>query len=388
MGNVNFSNKTKSISTKMTLNNSQKLLAGFIALALVAGTISPAFAIIDPAGNEVGAVPQLEFIADTQATFTTGNIFVSLGSGIAKEFTPAGALVQTIDCSGIANSFTTGGVFDDDMNFYLTMFNGNDVCKVDVDNTSAVSFGGPYNGNVESILIDAAGNFYTGAVDGDNDIRKFLSDGTPAGQFNVAVEDRGSDWIDLAADQCTMFYTSEGFKIFRYDVCGDSQLADFATSADRPLYALRLLGDGGLLVANDVDIKRFDNTGTQVDSYDVTGSVEWFSLNLDPDGTTFWSADLGTNEVCRFNINTGGGLDNEDICWNAGAGGLFGLTVKGEVTQGTNPPVGGTSFPVSTTSLLVAGAQANMGLLSLALVAIVGAGAAITYKLKSKKTEQ
>jgi len=51
-------------------------------------------------------------------------------------------------------------------------------------------------------------------------------------------------------------------------------------------------------------------------------------------------------------------------------------------------PVGGTSFPVSTTTLLVAGAQANMGLWSLALVGIVGAGAAIIYKTKSKKTEQ
>jgi len=51
-------------------------------------------------------------------------------------------------------------------------------------------------------------------------------------------------------------------------------------------------------------------------------------------------------------------------------------------------PIGGTSIPVSTTTLLVAGAQANMGLLSLALVGIVGAGAAIIYKVKSKKTEQ
>ncbi len=51
-------------------------------------------------------------------------------------------------------------------------------------------------------------------------------------------------------------------------------------------------------------------------------------------------------------------------------------------------PIGGTAIPVSTTTLLVAGAQANMGLLSLALVGMVAAGAAIIYKTKSKKTEQ
>ncbi len=51
-------------------------------------------------------------------------------------------------------------------------------------------------------------------------------------------------------------------------------------------------------------------------------------------------------------------------------------------------PIGGTVGSMSTTSLLVAGAQANMGLWSLALVGIVGAGAAIIYKTKSKKTEK
>ena len=59
-----------------------------------------------------------------------------------------------------------------------------------------------------------------------------------------------------------------------------------------------------------------------------------------------------------------------------------------QLTGDTNPPIGGTSFPVSTTTLLVAGAQANMGLLSLALVGMVAAGTAIIYKTKSKKTEQ
>ena len=52
----------------------------------------------------------------------------------------------------------------------------------------------------------------------------------------------------------------------------------------------------------------------------------------------------------------------------------------------TDVPVGGTVGSLDTVSLLVAGAQANMGLWSLALVGIIGAGAAITYKVKSKKT--
>ena len=54
----------------------------------------------------------------------------------------------------------------------------------------------------------------------------------------------------------------------------------------------------------------------------------------------------------------------------------------------TDIPIGGTVGSLDTATLLVAGAQANIGLWSLALVGMVGTGAAITYKAKSKKTEQ
>ncbi len=50
--------------------------------------------------------------------------------------------------------------------------------------------------------------------------------------------------------------------------------------------------------------------------------------------------------------------------------------------------IGGTVGSMDTATLLVAGAQANMGLWSLALVGAVAAGAVITYKLKSNKTKQ
>ena len=59
-----------------------------------------------------------------------------------------------------------------------------------------------------------------------------------------------------------------------------------------------------------------------------------------------------------------------------------------EIDSICDRPIGGTVGSMSTTSLLVAGAQANMGLWSLALVGMVAAGAAIIYKTKSKKTEQ
>ncbi len=59
-----------------------------------------------------------------------------------------------------------------------------------------------------------------------------------------------------------------------------------------------------------------------------------------------------------------------------------------KITSICDRPIGGTVGSLDTATLLVAGVQANMGLWSLALVGIVGAGAAIIYKTKSKKTEQ
>ena len=51
-------------------------------------------------------------------------------------------------------------------------------------------------------------------------------------------------------------------------------------------------------------------------------------------------------------------------------------------------PIGGTVGSMGTVSLLVAGAQANMGLLSLALVGAVVAGVGIAYKAKTNKSNK
>ena len=101
-------------------------------------------------------------------------------------------------------------------------------------------------------------------------------------------------------------------------------------------FALRLLppgdGSGGLLVATRGDIQRLDNTGATFQTYDVVAPPHdgWFALNLDPDGTSFWSGDFGTANFQRFDIaSTAIGAPI-----NTGTGGntLFGLCVLGEPT--------------------------------------------------------
>jgi hypothetical protein len=160
------------------------------------------------------------------------------------------------------------------------------------------------------VVLDASGNFYVGHADGDRDIKKFTLTGSYAGSFDVATENRGSNWLELAADQRTLYYTSEGRRILRYDVVSGTQLSDFALLPGfDEAYAVRLLppfdGSSGALVAYSAKVLRLDASGTVVQSYDVLGQNFWFSLRLDPNGSSFWAGNLLTTRVYRFNLASG-----------------------------------------------------------------------------------
>ncbi len=264
--------------------------------------------------------------------FQVGHVLVSVGNGQVQHRDAAGNLLETLNT--LQGGFTTGMAFDTVGNLYVTNFNAHNVRKFDSKGGLIGTFGSGYSGSPESILFDRNGNAYVGAVDGDNKIRKFDSLGNPLALFTVATERVGTDWIDLAADQCTMFYTSEGTNVKRFDVCTNTQLTNFNTSSLPGLvaYALRLLPTGGLLVANTSVIARLDSSGNLIQTYDASGENCWFALNLDPDGKSFWSADFCSSNVYKFDIATGQQL----LKFNTGTPSLtvFGLVVFGEIGVG------------------------------------------------------
>lgn len=71
-----------------------------------------------------------------------------------------------------------------------------------------------------------------------------------------------------------------------------------------------------------------------------TGVAGMFALNLDPDGTSFWTGSFINDNLYRFDIASGTLLKT----FNTGSGGdsLFGVSVFGEITQ-----VGGVPEPAS-----------------------------------------
>lgn len=178
-------------------------------------------------------------------SLATGTLLVA-GSNQIYEYDRSGKKLGVLDVRGDA----TGVCQDRTANLYVTNFSSGTMSKFDSSGRLVnATWGGPFSSSPEGCVTDASGAIYVGEVYGDNRLRKFDSSGQLLAVFQPSVDQKGIDWIDLAADQCTMFYTSEGSMIKRFDVCTRTQLSDFANGLDAPCYALRIRPNGEVLVA-------------------------------------------------------------------------------------------------------------------------------------------
>jgi streptogramin lyase len=272
--------------------------------------------------------------------FRTDDVFAGVGNGVIKEFSAAGVLYQTLTmtCAGCSTSETTGMAFDAAGNLYASAFEANAVEKFDSNGAVVGTFGSGYNAHPESIVIDRTNSVvYIGQADGTRNVLKLsLSNGSLLQSFAPTTGPRGADWIDLASDLKTLHYTSEGNLVRAFDVSTNTQLPNFASGLPGPeAFAHRILSDGGELVADTSAVIRLDSSGAIIHTYTIPGGTFLFALNLDPNGTDFWTADLNTAEVFEVNIATGA----IDEMWNAGRVGasLAGLAVFGEICTTCGP---------------------------------------------------
>jgi hypothetical protein len=274
--------------------------------------------------NETNSCTEGE-CTQTGGDFEPGDLLVSVGDGEVQQWRSVGGtwtLLQTLDT--VEGGETTGLEFGGDGNLYVTAFTANKVIEFDQSGNLVGAFASGLNAHPESVVFDLLGNAYVGHADGNADIVKFDASGAVLASYNVAVEDRGSDHIDLAPDQCTMLYTSEGVSVKRFDVCTNTQLSDFATGLPRPLFGVRRLADGGVVVAATAKILRLNAAGAVVQEYDFAGDDLWFSVELDPSGTAFWAGDMVTGHVVKFDLATGGVLAGFTTggATNSAAGGI------------------------------------------------------------------
>ena len=258
------------------------------------------------------------------AQFQTSDIFAGVNDGKVL-WLRNGTIVATLNTG--AGGFTTGMAFDAAGNLYVTGFDANIVAKFDTSGvlqTGGGSFtsGGPGLLTPESVVFDSSGNLYVGNRDKahpttgeEGSLQKFDAFGNYLG--NVLTNTR-VDFFDLSFDQSTFIYGQEGTDILTVsNGLPGTPGGNFATGCCNRAFAMRFLPDGGVLLADLNDVKRFKADGTLMKTYDIGGEDTWFSLNLDPDGTSFWSGSIATGIVYRFDILTGAVVET----LNTGAGG-------------------------------------------------------------------
>jgi len=247
-------------------------------------------------------------------TFSPGDVFVSLESGPVQWYAPDGTLnrvlVQNVAGTGEGLGFDPAG------NLYVTRwcmdplcgfgYGGNTVEKYNTMGQSLGAVGSGYDCSPHAIVFDPAGSAYVGQAGCTGAILKFAPGMTMPAAYPVAWDDQGSFWIDLAADLCTVRYTSFGPNVKQFDLCAGVQLPDFnvAPVPGGVAQDLRILPDGGVLVSSGDVIARLDGSGTLTGTYGAPGEGFWAGLDLVGDGS-FWAASYDTSNVYRFDLATG-----------------------------------------------------------------------------------
>jgi hypothetical protein len=245
-------------------------------------------------------------------------VFVGIDGGVYERRTSQGMFVEDVVVHAAA--MTTGCALDSNLDIWVSFFSNRvekwGHARPHTRDLQVLTGGAniPEDLFAEDVDLDVSEGLYVGhAAGGDpigTEVHKYDAGGTLVGEYPIQVEARGSDFIDLASDGCTLFYTSEGRLIKRYDVCADNQLADFGQlPGDGTAFEVLLLppGDGsrGLLVVDSDDVKRLDGAAKLVQLYDVADADSWFEAALSPTGSSFWAADKDTRRLYRFGVESG-----------------------------------------------------------------------------------
>lgn len=273
-------------------------------------------------------------------TIPVGDVAVAVGNAQVSVFSPNGTFLETLN-DGSGTTYTTGMVFDTAGNLFVTNFGAENISKFNSNGGLVSSAFMNASNTPESILVNAAGNFLVGGPGANTILQYSPAGGSPTVTYTVQGGNGtgGTDWADLEPDQKTLLYDGEGSEILSYDLATNTQNAPFSTSLNYDVYEFRIIPSGAMagdvLAADSGSAVLLDASGNIIKTYTLPGNDGGdFALNLDPDGTDFWTADP-SGTVWEVNIGTGA-IDEE---WSSGSPGLtFGLVVAGQLTAGGPPP--------------------------------------------------
>jgi len=252
--------------------------------------------------------------AASASGFSPGNILVSLANGTVEVRSSDGTLQSII--SGPFTGEAKGIAIDSNGNLLVAYnwpddhSNGNTIGIYSPDGTFAGTFGSAYNCQPLGVLVDAAGNVYVSERECLGRILRFDPSGRLLQTFYVNADYVGAWWMDLAPDGCTMYYTSNGQHIQRYDICSSTQLSNLndvplSNRAYAGALGVRILPDGGVLAADHYNIQRLDSHGNVVGTYYGFPDRGLAAIALDPDGQTFWATDTAGSMLLHISFSQG-----------------------------------------------------------------------------------
>jgi uncharacterized repeat protein (TIGR01451 family) len=332
------------------------VFAGWLG-ASVCSSITNGVCSIPPVPTAVGAV-----FSGPPQPFASGQVFLSADDGLVFVMNPAnGSVVQVLNGKLPGSSGQAGMTFDSVGNLYFA----DSTSPIEVFSKQGAGpalFGNggcpPCTNSPNSVVIDPSGNvlvgenFVTGIT--DPTVQQFPASAGPNGTANAtffpAYDSQGSPiWIELLDTSDTIAYTLGGNTVKVFDLGEQLQHPDIVPnpplSAGEALFALRELADKSLLVAASDRIIRMDQSGNILQSYKPgggqgVGSAVFKTLNLDPDGVSFWTSDEFSGLIFKINIASGGVENGGGFNLNLGLSstvftqGIGGIAVFGQPASG------------------------------------------------------
>jgi hypothetical protein len=183
-------------------------------------------------------------------------------------------------------------------------------------------------GNCESVVF-RGDDMYVGHADGSRKIKRYTrTDGIFQQDFSPTLLSRGTDHIALAADNKTMYYTSENRAVYSYDL--ETRVTSTFV-ADTGLYAnygvFYRFQDGHVFVSGDSSTKRYDPKGQLVQTYTYSPAPFVFNFALSLNGQKLFAGDFNSPNIWIVDVETGAGVNTPAFQQPGGyeTSGIFGL---------------------------------------------------------------
>jgi len=289
-------------------------------------------------GSQVGGQGLITVAAASTAPApVSGDIYISGTSGTIERRKADGTLLEGLyighndNIGGIALD-PTGRLFVTDLSAQKDSSSSNALYVFDQKGIPS-PFGNDSTA-ASSIAFNRHGQPFTGGGASAAQILQYAADASVLTSFLPAIQANTLDWIDLASDQCAVYYTYGPTVIKRYDVCASADGTDFASFAGRTAHDLRIRSNGEVVLAAGDQVLVFNSDGGIRLQIGTGLSPSYDALALDPDGSSVWVGDQ-TGQVFRFDLTNGAQI-GQAIVTNFTS--VHGLAIVGEQRAGTRGP--------------------------------------------------